>query len=86
MTQKAIRNQYPTGVADWATVSQWEDDGRPDLHNDGSPATVCEWFAGCLRGAIGVATHPVLSPVPCCKRCAEKMGLELQPLPQDGAR
>lgn len=83
---KTTRTQYPSGVAEWATVSQWEEDGRPELNADGSPTVTCEWFAGCLRGAIGVAAHPVLSPVPCCKRCAEKMGLELQPFPPAGAK
>jgi hypothetical protein len=37
----------------------------------------CEWFALCDRPAAGVVHHPVLSPVPTCQRCADRLGLEL---------
>lgn len=37
----------------------------------------CEYFAMCDNDAVGTVPNPVLGPVPCCKRCADKVGYEL---------
>lgn len=37
----------------------------------------CQWFAP--NEADGTIAHPVLGDVPCCQRCAGKVGLELSP-------
>lgn len=69
-------SQYPPGAPEWAVVARWEDDGRPDLNPDGTPAVVCGWTEGCTRGAIGIVPlHGVL--VPTCKRCAAEQHLPL---------
>lgn len=39
----------------------------------------CEWFRDCFRPSAGTVEHPILGPVPCCTRCAEKLNLELDP-------
>ena len=36
---------------------------------------ICEWFALCINPTTQATNHPVLGPVPICKRCAEKMGI-----------
>lgn len=41
----------------------------------------CQWFALCDREAAGVVAHPVLADVPTCQRCADRLGLLLEPLP-----
>lgn len=41
-------------------------------------APTCEWFALCDLPADGVVDHPVLADVPCCRRCADKLGLNLR--------
>ena len=33
----------------------------------------CEYFALCKNPAVGFVTNPILGPVPCCQRCADKM-------------
>lgn len=38
---------------------------------------LCNWFALCPNPADGRVDHPVLGAVPTCKRCADKLGLEL---------
>ena len=38
---------------------------------------VCGQFALCDRIADGYVEHPVLGPVPTCRRCAAKSGGEL---------
>lgn len=38
----------------------------------------CEWFALCDRPADGTVKHPILGNVPCCKRCADKLDLNLE--------
>jgi len=35
----------------------------------------CQWFALCTNGTTQGVNHPVLGLVPCCTRCAEKMGM-----------
>jgi hypothetical protein len=37
----------------------------------------CQWFALCANPADGVVRHPVLGDVPTCKRCAQKLDLDL---------
>lgn len=78
--------QYPKGGPDWATVSRWVDDGRPDINPDGSPVLECRWSETCTRGAIGAAAHPSLGVVPCCRRCAEDHHLEVLPLQNESFR
>lgn len=39
---------------------------------------VCAWFAACTNPADGTVEHPVLGQVPTCRRCADKLSLELQ--------
>jgi len=39
---------------------------------------VCHWFAGCVRQADGVVSHPVLGNVPTCSRCASNLDLALE--------
>lgn len=41
---------------------------------------MCSWFALCPNDADGRVDHPVLGAVPTCKRCADKLDLELKPL------
>lgn len=36
---------------------------------------LCEWYALCIRPAIGTASHPILPPVPICQECALKHSL-----------
>lgn len=38
---------------------------------------LCEWYAGCVRPAVGVSPHPVLGTVPICQECADKHGLQV---------
>lgn len=37
---------------------------------------ICEWFAKCENPTLSAAVHPILGPVPCCDRCARKLGLD----------
>lgn len=37
----------------------------------------CEYFVLCDRPAEGVVANPVIGDVPCCQRCADRVGLEL---------
>lgn len=39
--------------------------------------TMCEYFAKCDNVADGVVSNPILGDVPCCQRCADKVGVEL---------
>lgn len=39
---------------------------------------MCEWFAGCIRVAAGFVHHAILGNIPCCKECAEKLGMTLE--------
>ena len=34
---------------------------------------LCEWFALCDREATGYRIHPVLSPVPICDECDDRV-------------
>ena len=34
----------------------------------------CEWFALCIREAVGTQDHPVLGPVPICADCHKWYG------------
>ena len=38
----------------------------------------CEWFAGCVRPAAGMAPHPILREVPTCQICADRFDLDLK--------
>lgn len=49
---------------------------RPDLERI---VRACEYFALCDRPADGTVSHPILGDVPCCTRCAERVGADLQP-------
>lgn len=40
---------------------------------------MCEWYALCTNAAVGTTKHPIIGPVPICKRCADKHGLIIQP-------
>lgn len=46
----------------------------------------CEWFAMCDHEAVGQVEHPILAPVPTCQRCADRLGLRLEPLPTRPSR
>lgn len=35
----------------------------------------CEWFANCVRPAIGDAPHPIFGMVPVCDPCAQRFDL-----------
>lgn len=37
----------------------------------------CQYFALCENSAIGVVPNPILGPVPCCQRCADRVGVTL---------
>ena len=39
--------------------------------------TGCQWFVLCDQVAAGIVVHPGLGGVPTCRRCAERLGLEL---------
>ena len=55
------------------------------MNNNPTPApTVCQWFAGCYRLAVGETDHPVLGAVPICQRCADKHGLDVDPFDTPG--
>lgn len=42
---------------------------------------VCEWFALCTNEATLLVAHPAIAAgVPCCQRCADKLGLVGEPL------
>ncbi len=34
--------------------------------------TVCRYFRGCTNEAVTTVPNPILGPVPCCQRCADK--------------
>lgn len=36
-------------------------------------AAICMWFAKCANPANGLRPHPILGPVPTCKRCDDRM-------------
>ena len=40
---------------------------------------ICEWFLLCENEADGTVHHPFIGWVPTCKRCADKLGLKLEP-------
>lgn len=46
-------------------------------------ATICRYFARCANVAVGTTTHPVLPPVPTCKRCADRFGLTVTQFPEN---
>lgn len=85
MGQKSPLGQYPKGGPDWATIARWEDDGRPDLNADGTPAIPCQWTEDCTRGAIGNVARDG-RPTPTCKLCAERGNLALNPFPSQASR
>ncbi|ASR75981.1 hypothetical protein J4U02_gp118 [Mycobacterium phage Aziz] len=35
--------------------------------------SLCQWFARCGNHANGLRDHPILGPVPICKRCDDKV-------------
>lgn len=35
----------------------------------------CEYFALCTNEATGTVPNPIIGPVPCCDRCADRVGL-----------
>lgn len=37
----------------------------------------CQYFALCDNEAIGVVVNPILGNVPCCQRCADRVGVTL---------
>lgn len=76
MTEQTPLGQYPPGGPDWATIARWEDDGRPDLNPDGTPAIVCRWTEHCTRGAIGTVLLR-WDLVPACKQCATEQHLSI---------
>lgn len=39
-----------------------------EITEDGQ--VICAWFARCSSPTTTALEHPVLGPVPCCKRCA----------------
>lgn len=39
--------------------------------------TTCQYFALCDNPAEGVVPNPILGNVPCCQRCADRVGAEL---------
>lgn len=41
--------------------------------------TTCQWFLKCENTATGTVAHPVLGPVPTCRRCADLLDLALDP-------
>lgn len=42
---------------------------------------LCMWYALCTNPAEGTVEHPILDPVPTCRRCATRHGLPLEPFP-----
>ena len=45
-----------------------------------SDAIGCEWFALCVRPAIGTLAHPILGPVPICRECSLRPELSTRPV------
>lgn len=43
--------------------------------NTATETVICEWFAMCDHEADRLIVHPILDDVPCCERCATKLGL-----------
>jgi hypothetical protein len=53
-----------------------------------SAGLLCRWFLACDRLAEGYGAGPGGVEVPCCRRCADVVGIELLPLeapPASGA-
>lgn len=46
---------------------------------DASHNVACQSFALCDRAAEGAYPHPVLTAVLSCKRCADRLGIDLEP-------
>lgn len=46
-------------------------------------STPCRYFALCENEAVGTVPNPALGLVPCCQRCADRVGVsdELVPFP-----
>lgn len=44
---------------------------------------ICRWFARCANETTTALSHPILGLVPCCTRCATKVGAEAELLPLD---
>lgn len=49
---------------------------------DGVMMLVCQQYARCTNTTLTVLPHPILGPVPCCTRCANRFGnvADLQPI------
>lgn len=45
--------------------------------------TACRYFALCDHDAVGTYPHPILGAVPTCQRCADRVGVTLDPLETD---
>jgi hypothetical protein len=43
------------------------------------PESMCRYFLLCDRHAVGTVANPVLGPVPCCQRCADRVEAILVP-------
>lgn len=39
---------------------------------------MCDWFLLCENPPDGMVAHPVLGEVPTCRRCAERLDLDLE--------
>lgn len=57
-----------------AHVAHGDCPGRAPEYPSDAVAVMCRWFAKCDQLTTVGLPHPVLGVVPCCLRCAERVG------------
>jgi len=56
---------------------------RPELAPE-LPSMACRYFAACDRPAVGAVNAGPAGVVPCCQRCADRVGATLVPIVATG--
>ena len=67
-------------------MSRWSDPEYVDMrtspwdrdNHEPEEPEFCQWFVKCINQAVGVVPHPILGDVPICKRCADKLELDIE--------